>query len=110
MRFVAGIAFVVLALPLFANAATIADLQAQIATLLNQIHTLQQQFGYKPVTNTAGNTIGVTNAGACPQLGRSLSLAATGNDVSQLQQFLASDPSVYPEGKVTGYYGALTQA
>ncbi|MEX0931829.1 MAG: fibronectin type III domain-containing protein [Candidatus Paceibacterota bacterium] len=32
----------------------------------------------------------------------------SGNDVRRLQDFLASQPSLYPEGLVTGYYGSLT--
>lgn len=32
----------------------------------------------------------------------------TGGDVSRLQQFLAKDPSLYPEGLVTGFYGPAT--
>lgn len=31
-------------------------------------------------------------------------------NVTNLQMFLATDPSIYPEGLVTGYYGALTKA
>lgn len=31
-------------------------------------------------------------------------------DVTSLQQFLAADVSVYPEGLVTGYFGPLTRA
>lgn len=34
---------------------------------------------------------------------------ASGDEVSRLQQFLARDVSIYPEGAVTGYYGALTE-
>lgn len=33
-----------------------------------------------------------------------------GNDVSLLQAVLAADPSVYPEGIVSGYFGPLTEA
>lgn len=32
-----------------------------------------------------------------------------GKDVFLLQEFLATDPDVYPEGLVTGYFGPLTQ-
>ena len=35
---------------------------------------------------------------------------ASGAQVSTLQTFLAADTTVYPEGLVTGYYGALTVA
>ncbi len=34
--------------------------------------------------------------------------ASTGGDVSRLQQFLAADPVLYPEGLVTGFYGPAT--
>ncbi|HET8581053.1 MAG TPA: peptidoglycan-binding domain-containing protein [Candidatus Paceibacterota bacterium] len=39
-----------------------------------------------------------------------LSVGSSGGQVTELQQFLAQDPSVYPEGLVTGYYGSLTEA
>lgn len=42
------------------------------------------------------------------QLSRQLSQGISGEDVRLLQTFLASDPSVYPEGLVTGYFGQLT--
>ena len=32
-----------------------------------------------------------------------------GKDVTRLQKLLASDPAIYPEGKVTGYFGPLTR-
>jgi len=31
------------------------------------------------------------------------------NDVKKLQELLATDPSIYPSGLVTGYYGTLTE-
>lgn len=33
-----------------------------------------------------------------------------GEDVTELQTFLATMPSIYPEGLITGYFGPLTQA
>jgi hypothetical protein len=39
---------------------------------------------------------------------RTLWFGMTGNQVKELQSFLASDPVLYPEGKVTGYFGMLT--
>lgn len=33
-----------------------------------------------------------------------------GAQVTELQTFLATSPSIYPEGLVTGYFGSLTQA
>ena len=39
---------------------------------------------------------------------RNLSLGMSGTDVKELQELLAKDPVIYPEGKVTGYFGTLT--
>jgi peptidoglycan hydrolase-like protein with peptidoglycan-binding domain len=41
-------------------------------------------------------------------LTRQLDLGATGQDVSDLQTFLAKDNTIYPQGLVTGYFGSLT--
>ena len=41
---------------------------------------------------------------------RSLIVGSSGDDVRALQEFLAKDSALYPEGDVTGYYGALTRA
>ncbi|MDO8682598.1 MAG: peptidoglycan-binding protein, partial [Armatimonadota bacterium] len=38
-----------------------------------------------------------------------LKLGSQGKDVTRLQELLAKDAEVYPEGKVTGYFGALTE-
>lgn len=39
-----------------------------------------------------------------------MSIGSTGGEVSNLQQFLATSPSIYPRGIVSGYFGGLTQA
>lgn len=41
---------------------------------------------------------------------RELQIGMSGGDVSALQTFLAADPSIYPQGLVTGYFGFLTKA
>ena len=41
---------------------------------------------------------------------RSLGLGSQGDDVKSLQEFLAKDIDVYPEGLLTGYFGKLTEA
>ncbi len=49
---------------------------------------------------------------ACAAITHTLSAedtdALTGGDVSRLQQYLAADPVLYPEGLVTGFYGPAT--
>lgn len=39
-----------------------------------------------------------------------LGLGSKGNNVTQLQEFLATNSSIYPEGLVTGYFGPMTAA
>ncbi len=91
----------IMCLPIFASAQTAADISAQAQALLAQIAALQAQLG---VTNTSSGGSGVCYSGATVKPGTS------GANVTALQTYLASDPSIYPEGKVTGFYGALTQA
>lgn len=43
-------------------------------------------------------------------LTRQLELGMSGSDVSTLQSFLAQDPTIYPQGLVTGYFGSLTKS
>ena len=58
------------------------------------------------------------NTGVCfstsTYLGRKitseLQAGARGDQVRILQEFLAKDKSIYPEGKITGYFGAMTKA
>ena len=43
-------------------------------------------------------------------IGSQLGVGSTGSNVTNLQTFLASDRNIYPEGRVTGYYGTLTRS
>lgn len=98
-------------LPLSAQAATQTELQAQAAALLQQVQALQQQLAATQGTvQTVAPTTSGGNSGSCPLIGRSLRRGSSGDDVTRLQQFLMRDTTVYPEGQVTGYYGALTEA
>ena len=97
--------------PVAASALTADELRIQINDLLAKIQLLQQQIG----TGATGGTTYTTPttpapAGSCPRIGRVLKSGSSGDDVTRLQQFLALDPSVYPEAIITGYYGALTEA
>ncbi len=81
-------------------------LRAQAQALLAKVQQLQAQLGgSSAVTPTV-----TVDSSSCPNIGRSLKRGSSGEDVTRLQQFLARDYAVYPEGKVTGYYGALTEA
>lgn len=50
------------------------------------------------------------SAQSYPSLTASMDFGARGSNVTNLQTYLASNPSFYPEGLVTGYYGTLTRA
>lgn len=85
-----------------------AQLYAQAQALLARVQQLQAQLGASGATSGGGDV--VLDSSSCPLIGRTLNAGSSGDDVSRLQQFLARDSSIYPEGLVTGYYGALTEA
>src|SRR3989338_4338203 len=84
------------ALPSIARADTISDLLAQIAALTAQVNALQ------------GGTS--TGTGTGLNLTADLVPGSRGQAVTDLQAALKTDPMVYPEGLVTGYYGVFTTA
>ena len=51
---------------------------------------------------------GIQNAYAA--ITSSLQFGDSGQQVTELQTFLATDSSIYPSGLITGYFGSLTQA
>lgn len=106
MRYRTTLAFLAMTcLPFVSSAATAAELQAQAQALLQQVAALQAQLGAQN-----GTTPSATSSANCPLIGRVLKRGSSGDDVARLQKFLASDPAIYPEALVTGYYGALTEA
>lgn len=85
------------------ESAIIQQLMAQIEALTSQIQALQQQVQeLQTQQQTLQEEI---NA-----LTRQLEQGMQGDDVKLLQQMLATDPEIYPEGLVTGYFGPLTKA
>ena len=96
-----------LMVPAVSSAQSASAIQTQIQTLLQQIALLQTQLGGIPTSTALPTT---TSSAACPLIGRVLKRGSSGEDVKRLQQFLARDPSVYPEANASGFYGALTEA
>ena len=93
------------------------QLRVQAQALLERVQQLQAQLGgstYRGPTyqgTLPGSPSNVAlDSSSCPLIGRSLKKGSQGDDVTRLQQFLARDSSIYPEGRVTGYYGELTEA
>lgn len=75
------------------SASSLQALLAQIVALQAQIKALQAQKQETVAT-----------------LAATLKQGDRGENVRMLQQLLAADPSLYPEGTVSGYYGRLTSA
>lgn len=69
---------------------------------------LQEVFGGGYSSGVMSSPVATATASAV--LTRRLNIGSEGTDVTQLQAYLAADLSLYPEGKVTGYYGSLTAA
>jgi len=76
-------------------------LRTQITELNTQLEALRQaQSEVKETVKEAKGTL---------QIIKQLSIGMTGEEVKQLQEILATDPDVYPEGLITGYFGRLTE-
>ncbi|MFA5830873.1 MAG: peptidoglycan-binding protein [Candidatus Paceibacterota bacterium] len=91
----------------FAEATTTNTLNTQIQALLEQIKILQTQITARNAAQTQVQTA-QSNITQTLKLIRNLREGMTGDDVKSLQAVLAADSSIYPEGKVTGYFGRLT--
>ncbi|MFC1615153.1 chitobiase/beta-hexosaminidase C-terminal domain-containing protein, partial [Patescibacteria group bacterium] len=61
------------------------------------------------VTTTTGTTQTITTAPIRTQLSGSFHIGLSDNRVKLLQEYLAQDTSIYPEGITSGYFGSLTQ-
>ncbi len=79
---------------------TVPELQAEITRITALINQLIASAGIS--TPSAG--VSVTT------ITKVLKQATASDEVRLLQTWLAKDPTVYPEGKITGYFGALTKA
>ena len=93
------------ALP-YPAAKTTAEMQANLAVLLENLTALQAQqkaSAASPVAGASVPSVGSYNANIAPN--------SKGNSVTALQNFLKSQGAdIYPEGLVTGFYGGLTKA
>ena len=86
----------------------IEQLKAQIAELQTKIKALETQeqalktakFEVKEVKKEVRTTV---------KFLRQLRRGMSGEDITTLQEVLASDPEVYPEGIITGFFGSLTE-
>lgn len=68
----------------------------RIKTLMAQLEELKKQLA------TVRGEVQATLKDGIPE-------GTNSEDMKKIQELLATDPSIYPEGKVTGYYGPLTK-
>ncbi|OHB18881.1 MAG: hypothetical protein A2854_03450 [Parcubacteria group bacterium RIFCSPHIGHO2_01_FULL_56_18] len=101
--------FILLAFVSLTNAQSSTSLQAELNALLAQLAALQVQLQATTGSANAAPAASGSAYGSCPNLVRSLRMGVSGSDVTALQAFLAADSRIYPEGTISGYYGALTQ-
>ena len=79
----------------------IADLKAKIDDYNVQLESLKKAQGeVKEATKEVKGTL---------QLIKQLRKGMSGDDVKILQELLATDPDIYPDGLITGYFGKLTE-
>ncbi len=79
----------------------IAQMQAQIAELIEQKKEVVKTVEPKKEE--------LSNKDIPMMFTRQMFIGVIGDDVVLLQEFLATDSELYPEGLITGYYGALTE-
>ena len=106
-----GVALLGASVPMFASAATLSTTQVQAVISLLQafgtdsatIANVQQALGSAQVATTS------TSASTNANLIGLLRLGDKGDSVKMLQTILAADPSIYPQGTISGTFGPLTQ-
>jgi peptidoglycan hydrolase-like protein with peptidoglycan-binding domain len=76
-------------------------LEAQLQSLLALLATLEAQAAKQGIATPSVTVTPVLFT-------KTLYLGVSGSDVTRLQEFLAEDPAIYPEDKITGYFGTLT--
>ncbi len=89
-----------------------ADIQALIDTLNAAVQQLKSKVVV--ITNQIPATRPALSGGRFCQafsrnMGRGSTDGTTGGEVTKLQQLLAQDSSIYPEGLVTGFFGSATE-
>jgi len=82
----------------------IEKIKAQIEALISQIQNWEKPKGQIKETEELEE-----EAEEILKLLKELKKGMTGDDVQLLQEFLATDPEIYPEGFTTGYFGNLTE-
>src|SRR3989339_233350 len=84
----------------------------RMQTITNGVVTYLDEQVSTPVISSAVPTSSVTpstTSSSAPSFSRTMIRGSKGNDVSALQELLKKDPTLYPEGLVTGYFAPATE-
>lgn len=110
-----GLALVV-ALPVRAQTADIASITARMQEIITEMQTLQAEFQSLQLSLGTGTTATSNTQPSGAVLGAATSAlqeeAVYGNDndtIARIQTLLATDPLIYADGRVTGFFGPLTE-
>src|SRR3989344_3181604 len=108
--------------PLFGTSTATTTNQVFIQALLEQVALLQQQIDVLIAAKTAAPSSSATSTPVqseevsvppgvieCPKLSRAVGYGANGNDIVNLQLFLASE-GLLETSSATGFFGKLTEA
>lgn len=93
--------------PAIVTAQTTATTSANVAALLVQLQALQAQLEALKAAQQKVNETAQSLQGTFALI-KELRQGMTSDDVAALQALLAADPSIYPEGLISGYYGHFT--
>jgi peptidoglycan hydrolase-like protein with peptidoglycan-binding domain len=98
--------------------AQVTSLQQEVESLLTQIAAVTASAtpsttasaSMQSTRSSMSTSNNSTQGGIiCPTFIHALLLGSSGTDVANLQGFLAQNPLIYPERRVTAYFGMLTQ-
>lgn len=97
--------------------ALISSLQKKVQELLSQVTVLQSRIEalekesviISPSTGAGASIPTPSSSLPLPQTSRVLTRGMKGDDVKTIQEFLAKDREIYPEGLITGFFGVLTE-
>lgn len=106
LMLVGGSASTILAQTTTSTDSALQALQEQVSALLNQITSLTAQI---VELNSKQGELRSELSEVKQLLRQQLREGVSGDEVTLLQELLAGDPEIYPEGLVTGYFGPLTK-
>jgi hypothetical protein len=96
--------------------ALIAQIQAQLNSLIAQLKAMiadmlaQGKYVSPALMAFAPNAPTTVQTNGTGKITRGWALGQTNEEIKTIQMILAKDPAIYPEGKITGYFGPATLA